>query len=167
MYLYISEERLEKFKFSRTNIYPGDVFIDILKKPPYSFDNKNVHPSMHIAVNKAMIYCTGPENLSDNVGFKGHTPADFLLAVKIVGKNIANAICNYNNTVSNNKKIDYARICLISGSQFKGANVKAEDVANNIIQGIIEVNSARGVKDIEYNFADYPQYFKKAYDKLN
>jgi hypothetical protein len=163
MYLYISEERLDKFKFSRTHIYPGDVFIDILKKPPYGVNN-NPHPAMNIAVNKAMIYCTGPENLSESLPTK-HTPEDFLEAIKIVSKNIANAICNYNQ-LKNIEKIDYARICLISGGSFKGKNVSSEDVAKNIIEGITEVNRARGVKDIEYNFADFSGYFQTAFDNL-
>ena len=159
MYLYISEERLDKFKFSRTHIYPGDVFIDILKKPPYGVKN-NPHPAMNIAVNKAMIYCTGPQNL--NVS---NTKEDFLKAVKIVGKNIANAICNYNQ-LKDIEKIDYARICLISGGSFIG-NANSTDVAKNIIEGITEVNRARGVKDIEYNFADGNKIFKNAFLNLN
>lgn len=44
MYLYISESRLENFVSN--SLYPGDVFIDILKTSPYNNE-----------ANKAMLYC--------------------------------------------------------------------------------------------------------------
>lgn len=147
MYLYISEERLDNFQFNDngTFLYPGDVFIDILKLPPHDY-----------APNKAMIYCTGPAAVYTN------TAITFYNAVEIVGKNIANAITEYNK-IRNKEKIDYVRICLISGGMFAGSYDKVE-IAKALIKGIHSVNKEKGVEDIVYNFPD--TNLKRAFDIL-
>ena len=149
MYLYISEERLDDFHFKGegTFLYPGDVFIDILKYPPYDY-----------SVNKAMIYCTGPS------AYNKDGDMTFFRAVEIVGMNIANAITEYNKIIDI-EKIDYARICLISGGQFAGGN-KKDDIAEALIKGIHSVNKEKSVQDIVYNFAYDEDAFQKAFNKL-
>ena len=149
MYLYISEERLDDFHFKGegTFLYPGDVFIDILKYPPYDY-----------SVNKAMIYCTGPS------AYNNDGDMTFFRAVEIVGMNIANAITEYNKIIDI-EKIDYARICLISGGQFAGGN-KKDDIAEALIKGIHSVNKEKSVQDIVYNFAYDEDAFQKAFNKL-
>jgi hypothetical protein len=144
MYLYISESRLENFV--NNNLYPGDVFIDILKTSPYNNE-----------ANKAMIYCVGPRGES--------TADDFKNAVYIVGKNIANAIYHYNNK-KDTENIDYVRICLISGGGFKHKDVSRIEVAESLIKGINDVNVNRQVKNIVYNFAFDNDAFKQAFDNL-
>jgi hypothetical protein len=150
MYLYISENRL--CDFLSDSLYPGDIFIDILKNNPYKNE-----------ANKAMIYCVGPKGLSTADNFKN--------AVYIVGKNIANAIYLYNNKKDTEdtediEKIDYVRICLISGGSFKHDKVSRIEVAECLIKGIHEVNVNRQVKNLVYNFAYDNDAFRQAYDKL-
>jgi hypothetical protein len=145
-YLYISEQQLTLFKYNE--IYPGDVFIDILKYPPLNYE-----------VNKAMIYCVGPRGSDKDA-------AEFINAVEIVGKNIANAIFNYNN-ITDKQNIDYARICLISGGDVFRHHLKTPaDVAEALIKGIHSVNTTKKVKDIVYNFAYADGAFQTAFDKL-
>ena len=144
MYLYISESRLENFVSN--SLYPGDVFIDILKTLPYNNE-----------ANKAMLYCVGPRGES--------TADDFKNAVYIVGKNIANAVYHYNNK-KDTENIDYVRICLISGGGFKHEGVNRIEVAECLIKGIQEVNVNRQVNDIVYNFAYDNDVFKKAFENL-
>jgi len=145
MYLYISESRI--CDFLNNSLYPGDIFIDILKNTPYNNE-----------ANKAMIYCVGPKG--------GRSTADnFKNAVYIVGKNIANAIYHYNNKMDT-EKIDYVRICLISGGSFKHKNVSHIEVAECLIKGIHEVNVNKQVKNIVYNFAYDNDAFKQAFDNL-
>jgi hypothetical protein len=144
MYLYVSESRLENFV--NNSLYPGDVFIDILKTSPYNNE-----------ANKAMIYCVGPRGES--------TADDFKNAVYIVGKNIANAIYHYNNK-KDTENIDYVRICLISGGGFKHKDVSRIEVAESLIKGINDVNVNRQVKNIVYNFAFDNDAFKQAFDNL-
>ena len=144
MYLYISENRL--CDFLSNSLYPGDIFIDILKTNPYKNE-----------ANKAMIYCVGP---------KGRSTADnFKNAMYIVGKNIANAIYLYNNKIDT-EKIDYVRICLISGGSFKHDNVSHIEVAECLIKGIHEVNINRQVKNTVYNFAYDNDAFRQAFNNL-
>ena len=150
MYLYISEKRLDNFHFKGegTFLYPGDVFIDILKYPPHDY-----------SVNKAMIYCTGP------AAYTNDGDMTFFDAVKIVGMNIANAITEYNKIIDI-EKIDYARICLISGGQFAGNNDRVK-IAEALINGIHSVNIdiKKSVNyDIVYNFTD--NNLKTAFDNL-
>jgi len=146
MYLYISESRLTDFLSD--NLYPGDIFIDILKTKPY--DNE---------ANKAMIYCVGPKGIKS-------TADNFKNAVYIVGKNIANAIYHYNNKIDT-EKIDYVRICLISGGSFKHESVSHIEVAECIIKGIREVHEVNSqVKNVVYNFAYDNDAFKQAFDNL-
>ena len=145
MYLYISESRI--CDFLNNSLYPGDIFIDILKNNPYNNE-----------ANKAMIYCVGPK------GGKS-TANNFKNAVYIVGKNIANAIYLYNNKMDT-EKIDYVRICLISGGSFKHDNVSYIEVAECLIKGIHEVNVNRQVKNIVYNFAYDNDAFRQAFDNL-
>ena len=144
MYLYISESRLDNFVSN--SLYPGDVFIDILKTLPYNNE-----------ANKAMLYCVGPRGES--------TADDFKNAVYIVGKNIANAVYHYNNK-KDTENIDYVRICLISGGGFKHEGVNRIEVAECLIKGIQEVNVNRQVNDIVYNFAYDNDVFKKAFENL-
>lgn len=144
MYLYISESRLDNFVSN--SLYPGDVFIDILKTSPCNNE-----------ANKVMIYCVGPRGES--------TADDFKNAVYIVGKNIANAIYYYNNK-KDTENIDYVRICLISGGGFKHVSVSGIEVAECLIKGIQEVNVNKQVKKIVYNFAYDNDVFKKAFDNL-
>jgi hypothetical protein len=147
-YLYISEQKLTLFKHEE--IYPGDVFIDILKYPPLNYE-----------VNKAMIYCVGPRGLDKDA-------AKFIEAVEIVGKNIANAIFNYNN-IPDKQNIDYARICLISGGDvFRHSEKTPNEVAEALIKGIHSVNSdsTKQVKDIVYNFAYADGAFQTAFNNL-
>ena len=144
MYLYISESRLDNFVSN--SLYPGDVFIDILKTSPYNNE-----------ANKAMLYCVGPRGES--------TADDFKNAVYIVGKNIANAVYHYNNK-KDTENIDYVRICLISGGGFKHEGVNRIEVAECLIKGIQEVNVNRQVNDIVYNFAYDNDVFKKAFENL-
>ena len=145
MYLYISESRL--CDFLSNSLYAGDIFIDILKTEPYNNE-----------ANKAMIYCVGPKGIKS-------TAYDFKNAVYIVGKNIANAIYHYNNKIDT-EKIDYVRICLISGGGFKHDNVSHIEVAECLIKGIHEVNVNRQVKNIVYNFAYDNDAFRQAFDNL-
>ena len=144
MYLYISESRLENFVSN--SLYPGDVFIDILKTSPYNNE-----------ANKAMLYCVGPRGES--------TTDDFKNAVYIVGKNIANAIYHYNNK-KDTECIDYVRICLISGGGFKHEDVSRIEVAECLIKGINNVNVNRQAKNIVYNFAFDNDAFKQAFNNL-
>ena len=145
MYLYISESRI--CDFLNDSLYPGDIFIDILKKQPYNN-----------GANKAMIYCVGPKG--------GRSTSDnFKNAVYIVGKNIANAIFYYNNKIDT-EKIDYVRICLISGGSFKHENVSHIEVAECIIKGIHKANVNKQVKNVVYNFAYDNDAFKLAFDNL-
>lgn len=144
MYLYISESRLENFVSN--SLYPGDVFIDILKTSPYNNE-----------ANKAMLYCVGPRGES--------TADDFKNAVYIVGKNIANAIYHYNNK-KDTESIDYVRICLISGGGFKHEDVSRIEVAECLIKGINNVNVNRQAKNIVYNFAFDNDAFKQAFNNL-
>jgi hypothetical protein len=145
IYLYISESRL--CDFLSNSLYAGDIFIDILKTKPYNNET-----------NKAMIYCVGPKGIKS-------TADNFKNAVYIVGKNIANAIYLYNNKIDT-EKIDYVRICLISGGSFKHKNVSHIEVAECLIKGINEVNVNRQVKNIVYNFAYDNDAFRQAFDKL-
>ena len=145
MYLYISESRI--CDFLNNSLYPGDIFIDILKNNPY-----------YNGANKAMIYCVGPKG-------ERSTSDNFKNAVYIVGKNIANAIFYYNNKIDT-EKIDYVRICLISGGSFKHDNVSHIEVAECIIKGIHEVNVNRQVKNIVYNFAYDNDVFRQAFNNL-
>jgi len=144
MYLYVSESRLDNF--ISNSLYPGDVFIDVLKTPP--FNNE---------ANKAMIYCVGPRGESTAYNFKN--------AVYIVGKNIANAIFHYNNK-KDTENIDYVRICLISGRGFKHEDVSRIEVAECLIKGINDVNVNRQVKNIVYNFAFDNDAFQQAFNNL-
>ena len=151
-YLYISKQQLTSFLYKET-LYPGDVFIDILKYPPLNYE-----------VNKAMIYCVGPRGRENN---KDGT--EFLTAVGIVGKNIANAIFEYNK-IPNKPNIDYARICLISGGNvFRNELKTPDDVAEALIKGIHSVNSdptKTANYDIVYNFAYADNAFQTAFEKL-
>ena len=147
MYLYISESRLSDFVSN--SLYPGDIFIDILKTKPYNNE-----------ANKAMIYCVGPK------GGKS-TAENFKNAVYIVGKNIANAIYHFNNkTDTDTEKIDYMRVCLISGGSFKHDSVSHIEVAECLIKGIHEVNVYRQIKNVVYNFAFDNDAFRQAFDNL-
>jgi hypothetical protein len=153
IYLYISETRLKKFKYD-TSLYPGDVFIEILKKRPYNID-----------ANAVMIYCVGPDY---RVNKQNVNEEDFTDAVEQIGKNIATAIFKY-NSISNTQNIDYARICLISGGQFRD-NVGQPTVAKALIEGIHNVNKNNNndnkFKNIVYNFAFDNDAFQKAFDEL-
>ena len=105
-----------------------------------------------------MIYCVGPKGgCSSSDNFKN--------AVYIVGKNIANAIYQYNNKIYT-EKIDYVRICLISGGSFKHDNVSNIEVAECLIKGIHEANVNKHVKNIVYNFAYDNDAFRQAFDNL-
>jgi hypothetical protein len=146
MYLYVSESRLTDFQSN--GLYPGDIFIDILKTAPYNNE-----------ANKAMIYCVGPKGLA------GSTADNFKDAVYIVGKNIANAIYHY-NIIPDTEKIDYVRICLISGGGFKHEGVSHIEVAESLIKGIHEVNIKKMITNVVYNFAYDNDAFRKAYDNL-
>jgi hypothetical protein len=147
MYLYISESRLSDF--ISNSLYPGDIFIDILKTNPYNNE-----------ANKAMIYCVGPKG--------GRSTAEnFKNAVYIVGKNIANAIYHFNNkTDTDTEKIDYVRVCLISGGSFKHDSVSHIEVAEFLIKGIHEVNIYRQIKNVVYNFAFDNDAFRQAFNNL-
>jgi hypothetical protein len=194
MYLYKSEKVLDNFKFSN-NIYPGDVFIEILKNNSWiNGGEKHINNMTNIA-NKAMIYCIGPNgtvhNFQDaankdikidaailNANKDKKIEVAFLDAINIIGKNIANAINEYNKYKGNdNKKIDYVRICLISGNVFLPNSMKEngipnpekqELVAEALINGIHSVNSDsnKNVNNIVYNFAYAGGVFQKAFDKL-
>lgn len=147
MYLYVSERRLTDFLSN--GLYPGDIFIDILKKTPYNNE-----------ANKAMIYCVGPKGLREKEDFKD--------AMYIVGKNIANAIYLYNININtaDTEKIDYVRICLISGGCFKHEGVSHIEVAESLIKGIHEVNVMKKITNVVYNFAYDNDAFKLAYGNL-
>lgn len=147
MYLYVSERRLTDFLSN--GLYPGDIFIDILKKTPYNNE-----------ANKAMIYCVGPKGLREKEDFKD--------AMYIVGKNIANAIYLYNININtaDTEKIDYFRICLISGGCFKHEGVSHIEVAESIIKGIHEVNVMKKITNVVYNFAYDNDAFRLAYGNL-
>lgn len=156
MYLYVSERRLTDF--ISNGLYPADIFIDILKKTPYNNE-----------ANKAMIYCVGPKGLRGLQGIKGKhasTEDDFKDAVYIVGKNIANAIYLYNINTPNTEKIDYVRICLISGGSFKHEGVSHIEVAESLIKGIHEVNVMKKITNVVYNFAYDNDAFRQAYGNL-
>uniref|UniRef100_A0A6C0LDM7 Uncharacterized protein n=1 Tax=viral metagenome TaxID=1070528 RepID=A0A6C0LDM7_9ZZZZ len=148
MFLYISETRL--CDFLSNSLYPGDIFIDILKNPP-----------CNNGANKAMLYCVGPKGMSSAENFKD--------AVYIVGKNIANAIYHYNNYNNriDTERIDYVRICLISGGNFKHDDVSRIEVAECLIKGIRDGNIQTHSKNVVYNFAFDNNAFKIAYDTLN
>jgi hypothetical protein len=148
MYLYISESRLTDFLSD--NLYPGDIFIDILKTKPYNNET-----------NKAMIYCVGPKG-------RRSTADNFKEAVYVVGKNIATAIYHYNNKIDT-EKIDYVRICLISGGGFKHDSVSHIEVAECIIKGIHEAHKANinsQTENVVYNFAYDNDVFRQAFDSL-
>jgi hypothetical protein len=148
MYLYVSETRLTDFQSN--DLYPADIFIDILKTTPYNNE-----------ANKAMLYCVGPKGLA------GTTANNFKEAVYIVGKNIANAIYNYNKiNTTDTTKIEYVRICLISGGGFKHDSVSHIEVAECIIKGIHEINSNKQITNVVYNFAYDNDAFRKAYGNL-
>jgi hypothetical protein len=85
--------------------------------------------------------------------------------VYIVGKNIANAIYHFNNKIDT-EKIDFVRICLISGGSFKHYNVSNIEVAECIIKGIHEANVNRQVKNVVYNFAYDNDAFRQAFYNL-
>ena len=157
MFLYKSEHDLSSSKSTDiSNPYsPGDVYIDILKKEPYN--NK---------ANKVMIYCLGPDGRAmESINIENF----FLNYVNIVGSNIASAIYKYNEyQVKKEKRIDYVRICLISGSIFLPSSMKDSNsephpnsevaVAKQIISGIHNKNYELRTKlhkhnqDIEYDF---------------
>lgn len=147
MYLYVSERRLTDF--ISNGLYPADIFIDILKKAPYNNE-----------ANKAMIYCVGPKGLREKEDFKD--------AVYIVGKNIANAIYLYNININtpDTEKIDYVRICLISGGSFKHEDTSHIEVAESLIKGIHEVNVMKQITNVVYNFAYDNDAFRQAYGNL-
>ena len=157
MFLYIPplKNRIDnKFKFNDTNLIPGDIFIDILR---YNA-NKNV-------ANKAMIYCVGPQ--------ANNTTNDklFIEAINNIGKNIASAIKEYNKDKdSNSQRIDYVRICLISGGSYKPDGIHTRAIAKALIEGIIEINEDT---NIIYNFAYVEETgnsigsYKLAFDELN
>ena len=165
VYLYISStKRDNKVKFGN-DLYPGDVFIDVFKDNIDILNNK---------ANRAMIYCVGPDG-----SLKGVSEDIFLATLNIVGENIANAINEYNKYDGNiNKKLDYVRICLISGNLFLPQSMKKngspipekqELVAEALIKGIHSVNSnskKEGNYNIVYNFAYANGVFQKAFDKL-
>lgn len=174
MYLYKSEKLLDKFKFAN-NIYPGDVFIEILKDNSWINGGGDHINNMTNKANKAMIYCVGPQgDVFKNTKNTEDVEEEFLKAILIVGKNIANAINEYNKYDGNdNKKIDYVRICLISGNQYLPTSMKSDKltesqvkVAEALIKGIHSVNKEKGVKDIVYNFAYADNAFQIAFDKL-
>lgn len=173
MYLYISEKKfIPEFKGV------GNIYIDILKKNPYNN-----------SANKAMIYCAGPDgtqmnesnikkyNISSDTGDK-MVERIFLSYVNIIGKNIANAIFKYNiSQLEQVNRIDYVRICLISGGAFlpefmnSDAAIKAKSqqkVANQIINGINSTNNELSKEthnfdqDIVYEFAYADGAFKNA-----
>ena len=176
MYLYISEKKLE-ITGSRG---VGDIYIDILKNNPYN------NPA-----NKAMIYCAGPDgtqmNYADISKFNYYkdTPDEmvekyFLFYVKKIGENIANAIFKYNiSQLEQANRIDYVRICLISGGVFLPNFMNSPDkkaksqkkVANEIMFGIHSANldlSSREThsfdQDIVYEFAYADGAFLNAYN---
>ena len=139
MYLYIPplSERVSPVYSFDTNLIPGDIFIDILKYP--------VHNN---SANRAMIYCVGPYGHNNK---KTNTKALFLDSIKKIGKNIANAIKEYNNSSTITKrfaKIDYVRISLISGGQWKHKEARTYEVAISLVEGINEID----VRDVIFNF---------------
>jgi hypothetical protein len=173
VYLYISEKYEERNKVQfKNNLFPGDIFIDVFK------DNVKI---LNNGVNKAMIYCVGPDGRPGNSkDTTAHvSKVDFLKSIKMVGKNIANAIFEYNNMNILNKidtekidteKIDYVRICLISAAIFAHPELKDLDgkieIAKNLIEGIHEVNVSKDVKNVVYNFAHDQDAFKTAFLQL-
>jgi len=178
MYLYIPKERLDKLlKFPTTSIIPGDIFIDILQDIP----SLNGDTDTANNANRAMIYCAGPEG--DNIKLNNPNAKDdeikdiFLKAIEQVGKNIANAIFLYNKNKNLEKeKIDYVRICLISGNQYlpdamnrRGITLESQkQVAMKLIDGIHSANmdNDNDIKDnIVYNFAYADKAFLNAYNE--
>jgi hypothetical protein len=173
MYLYISQDTLIYAKDANEYYYPGDVFIEILKENP----RKN-------SANKAMIYCVGPEgntivknmrSIDSNISNKIIEEV-FLNYVNIVGKNIASAINLYNITRKKHKKyekIDYVRICLISGFAYLPKFMKSEGilsrekVAEKIISGIHEINKiSTTIDNIVYEFAWADKAFQDAFEDI-
>ena len=166
VYLYISSKKRDNLVKFSNNLYPGDVFIDVFKDNIDILNNK---------ANRAMIYCVGPDGSS-----KGVTKDIFLKTLEIVGENIANAINEYNKYPGNDdKKIDYARICLISGNLFLPTSMKDANnlpifenqvkVAEALIKGIHSVNIDPNKEvnyNIVYNFAYAGDAFQKAFNKL-
>jgi hypothetical protein len=165
MFLYIPPivNRIESsLQFKPSNLIPGDIFIDILK-----------YPAKGNNANRAMIYCVGPhKNPSGN---KDIEPGLFLDAIKKIGKNIVNAIKLY-NIQNSADKIDYVRICLISGQVYKPNNVTTLQIAKALMEGITEINEINEInKNSEtiYNFAYVHEQnnndgsFKMAFDELN
>jgi endonuclease/exonuclease/phosphatase family metal-dependent hydrolase len=162
MFLYIPPivNRIESsLQFKPSNLIPGDIFIDILK-----------YPAKGNNANRAMIYCVGPHK--NPSGTKNIEPKLFLDAIKKIGKNIVNAIKLYNNdNVAD--KIDYVRICLISGQQYKPDNVTTLQIAKALMEGITEINEINKDSETIYNFAYVHEQksndgsFKMAFDELN
>ena len=197
MYLYISQETLVYAKSRSMMYYPGDVFIEILKENPRQ--NKD---------NKAMIYCVGPngdpmteilisnkilnniDQYQDRNQYYKRIEEIFLLYVNYVGKNIATAINLYNNTKGEkHEKIDYVRICLISGFAFLPNHMKPSDevlkdgkiikdnskirklsrkkVAEQIITGIHSINKkVITINNIVYEFAWADNAFIDAFEDI-
>ena len=173
MFLYKSERDLYLSKSTDIldSYSPGDVYIDILKKEPYN--NK---------ANKVMIYCLGPDGRAME---SKNIEKFFLNYVNIVGSNIASAIYEYNEyQVKKEKRIDYVRICLISGSIFLPSSMKDSNsephpnsevaVAKQIISGIHNKNYELRTKlhkhnqDIEYDFVwTKNDAFKTAFNDIN
>jgi len=174
MYLYISEKELKIP--GRKGI--GNIYIDILKKNPYN------NPA-----NKAMIYCYGPEgkkmnsdnmnefNMDDNLKGNAMVEFIFLYYVYITGKNIAKAIFKYNQyQKTKTNRIDYVRICLISGNDYlpifmkDNMELSQKKVANKIIEGIHKANlelesniNNTFDQDIVYEFAYANNAFNNAH----
>lgn len=178
MYLYISEKELTISGL----IGVGDIYIDILKRNPYNN-----------SANKAMIYCAGPDGTKMNyvdiskLNINNEAPNSmvekyFLFYVNTIGKNIANAIFKYNIWQKNlADRIDYVRICLISGGMFlptfmnsDDIKIKAESqkkVANELMFGIHLANLDLSNRekhtfdqDIVYEFAYADGAFMNAYN---
>ena len=163
VYLYISEKYEERNKVQfKNNLFPGDIFIDVFK------DNVKI---LNNGVNKAMIYCVGPDGRPGNSkDTTAHvSEVEFLKSINMIGKNIANAIFEYNKMNILNK-IDYVRICLISAFIFAHPKLKDLDgkikIAKNLIEGIHEVNVSKDVKNVVYNFAHDQDAFKTAFLQL-
>ncbi len=183
MYLYIPKERLNiALKFPTTCIIPGDIFIDILKDIP----SLNGDTDTANKANRAMIYCTGPDG--DNIKLNKPNATDseiiniFLNAIEQVGNNIANAIFLYNKEPGK-EKIDFVRICLISGNAYLPIEMKdkiespdgdsynlvpnreyQKQVAMKLIGGIHSANMVNNIQDdIVYNFAYAEKAFLNAY----
>jgi len=186
MYLYIPKDRLVNvLKFPTTCIIPGDIFIDILQDIPMLNNDNNLTANK---ANRAMIYCAGPEG--DNIRLNNNKLNEddiikiFLNAIEQVGKNIANAIFLYNKK-QGKEKIDFVRICLISGNAYLPIEMKdkieslddgsykivpnqeyQKQVAMKLIYGIHSANLKNDIKDdIVYNFAYADGAFLKAYNE--